>query len=282
MKVKAKGARRVEIGALTALTMAGAAAGMLAAGAAQANSGWPAPDGLVWLADSSSESGEGGEGGEGGESGHTAAAGTSVGFLTNLALIEGHLRAGVALYKAGHADHATSHMKHPQDEIYTDLLPQLQAVGAEDFAAELQALSDAVAAGSAEEAVDAALAAVLKEIDEAREHSHAAEADEALAIAALVHQAGEEYGVGVVDGALADAHEYQDAWGFVQVARALADHMAGEDDEKEKAFGQAAQAALAALDPAFPGVMPDGVIAGDAGLVLSAAATIELAAYGLR
>jgi len=173
-------------------------------------------------------------------------------------------------------------MKHPEDEIYEDLKGHLDEFGAEDFAAELKALADAVEAGKPIEEVEAALADVLHEIEEAREHSGASEAQEAAAILALMRNAAEEYDEGIKDGAVAELHEYQDAWGFLQTARALAEHMAGEDDAAEKAFGEKALAAIDETSAGFPSIAPEGAVDGDAGLILAAAAKVELAAYKLK
>ncbi|MCU9848449.1 hypothetical protein OEZ60_10550 [Defluviimonas sp. WL0024] len=53
----------------------------------------------LWLAQS-----------QGGESGHADETGMAVEILTDLGLVEGHLRADVALYQAGFADQAARHM----------------------------------------------------------------------------------------------------------------------------------------------------------------------------
>ncbi|MDI3338726.1 hypothetical protein QKW60_20125 [Defluviimonas aestuarii] len=275
--------RKVEPRRWSALTMAGAAFGIAIAGQTQA----AGPGGFdmqgtekLWLAQS--ESGEAGEGGEGGEAGHAEDIDAAVEFLTDLGLIEGHLRAGIALYQAGLADQAITHMKHPQSEIYTELEVHLDQFGAPGFADELIALASAVEGGATVGDAETAFAAVLTKIEEARDHAHAGEAGEAASILGLVRVAAEEYHIGIVDGAVSNLHEYQDAWGFVQVARSVAEHMAGEDDAAEKAFGEKTLAALSELDIALPGVSPEGKPLGDAGMLLGAAAKIELAAYALK
>lgn len=262
----------------TALSLAGAAIGLAVAGPAAADAPSQGPERL-WLVQST----EAGEGGEAGEAGAAAASGDAVvEFLTDLGLIEGHLRAGVALYRAGRTDEAATHMKHPQDEIYDALSHHLAAFGAEGFAEELTALSAAVEGGQPAGTVEAALAAVLTEIAEARAHAQASEAAEARAVVALLRTAAEEYGVGVKEGKVVELHEYQDAWGFVEVARAQAEHMAGEADEAEKAFGQATLAAIDEARMALPDVSPEGRTLGDAATLSVAAATAELAAYKLK
>ncbi|MGB3315798.1 MAG: hypothetical protein WBB85_15430 [Albidovulum sp.] len=273
-------ARKVDPKRWTSLTMAGAAVAVALTGPAHAagNGSFDAqgPEKL-WLAQA-----EGGEGGEGGEAGHAEDMDAAVELLTDLGLIEGHLRAGITLYQAGLADQAITHMKHPQHEIYTELEAHLDQFGAPGFADELTALASAVESGAPVGDAEAAFSAVLIKIEEARDHAHAGEAGEAASVLGLVRIAAEEYHIGIVDGAVSNLHEYQDAWGFVQVARAVAEHMADEDDEAENAFGEKALAALAETDAALPGVSPEGKPLGDAGMLLAAAAKIELAAYALK
>lgn len=259
--------RRIAPRKLATLT-AGAALGLAVAGAAQAagTKGFDAtgPEKL-WLAVN-----------QGGESG------MAVEMLTDLGLVEGHLRAGVALYQAGLADQAVGHMKHPQDEIYADLAAHLEDAGIAGFAEELTALAATVEERADAGDVEAAFAAVMTKVEEARGAADAGAAGEAQAMLALVRTAADEYGEGVADGAVKELHEYQDAWGFVQVARTMAEHMAAESAAGEKAFGAKALSALDEIAPALPGVSPEGRSLGDAGMVLAAAAKIELAAYGLK
>jgi hypothetical protein len=268
--------RRVAPRAWVTLTLSGAALGLTVTGGVAGDVHGPAaaPE-TLWLAQATTEGGEGGEAG-------AIAGDDSVALLTGLGLIEGHLRAGVALYEAGLAEQATSHMKHPQDELYVGLLPLLTKAGAEDFSAELTELSAAVNSGADLARVKEIFAEVQKEIGEGREHAGGGEAAEAAAIVRMLTTAADEYALGVKDGKVLELHEYQDAWGFVEVARALLTHMAGEDDAAEKAFGEKALAALAEADAALPGVSPEGKTLGEASAIYAAAATIELAAYKLK
>jgi hypothetical protein len=59
-------------------------------------------------------------------------------YLAELACIDGHMRAAVALYQQGLADAAKIHMIHPSNELYLNLQPKLQARKAAGFAEQLQ------------------------------------------------------------------------------------------------------------------------------------------------
>jgi hypothetical protein len=216
---------------------------------------------------------EGGEGGEGGEGAAIAEADGAVALLTALGLMEGHLRAGSALYQAGHSDMALTHKKHPSEEIYTDLEPMLEAVGAPEFEDELAAMADAVSAGASPEIVAAAEAQVLASIETARQAAGATPAELAESIETLVRTAAEEYGIGIVDGQVSNLHEYQDAWGFMQVARSQTEVLAAAAPE----VAQAITEALAPTEALFPELVPAGGVDGNASVLQGAAARVEIA-----
>ena len=94
----------------------------------------------------------------------------------------------------------------------------------------------------------------------------------------LVRIAAEEYDIGVVDGEIANLHEYQDAWGFVQVARDELRQVAEGDDPKAAAAAEEMLAELEAAGPLFPAIVPEGPMTADSSLLWGAAARMELAA----
>lgn len=264
----------------TTLTLAGTALG-LAFGTADAGAGAQPfhvkQPGGIWLA-----AGEGGEGGEGGEAGAALIDDEAVMILVALGQVEGHLRAGVALYEAGDTAGAASHMKHPKDEIYEYIAGEIAEHGGEAFADQLSALSAAVEGGADTESVRAAFAAVLKEIDENREHFTAGPADTAKAIEGLLRVAADEYGEGVKAGTIAELHEYQDAWGFVATARIWAAELGESTEQAVQAVGTKSVAAIDGLAAFLPEVSPQAALPADDGALLAVAAQVELAAYALR
>ncbi|QIQ86960.1 hypothetical protein [Erythrobacter sp.] len=165
------------------------------------------------------ESGEG-EGGEGGESG------SGIGALPvpqRLAFMSGHVAAGIALYRAGEAEAAAPHLMHPVSEGYEAERAGLDRLGFEPdtFRSVSTALEQGKPAGEVEPQLEAAednLAAMRE----------AAGGDPAEVIRFLMEVTSEEYAAALSNGKVSDAAEYQDAWGFVTVARALADDLEGE------------------------------------------------------
>ena len=260
----------------TSLALAGTAIGFVAAPlqAQDFNAQTGGPD-RIWLAQA-----EGGEGGEGGEAGAVAEKENDAAYVAALGFVEGHLRVGVALYEADLPDMAITHMKHPQDEIYTALAPQLAERGAEAFDTQLTALALAVEGGASVEDVQAAFAAVLHEVEEASTATTEKAQLEALVI--MTRTAAEEFSIGVVDGAIANLHEYQDAFGFLQTVRTRAATLAMSSDASVAAAAAKVTAAVDATDAAFAGLDPQGAVPGTADILFGAAAQMEFAVLSVK
>mgnify|MGYP006283698193 CR=1 FL=1 len=226
--------------------------------------------------------GEGGEG-EGEGEGRAAAdpATDDAAYLAALGLVEGHLMAGLALYEEGAREAAATHMKHPEDEIYASLAPALEARGAPGFANALGALAGAVESGAPVGEVRAAHERVSEALAAARAPVEATPAARFGAVVRLARTAAEEYGIGVVDGKLENAHEYQDAWGFLQVAKGIAGELAGSQDDRVAGVAEDVTSHLDSMLAAFPGVVPPETLATDASKLHGEAARIELAALRL-
>lgn len=234
------------------------------------------PTPTVWLAQA--------EGGEGGESGHVmdhSIEADDAGYLAAIGLIEGHLTSGLALYRAGENDLAITHMKHPKDEIYTSLAPMIEAHGVAGFEQPLTALATAVEAGAPLEDVEALFADLMKATAIAADIG-ATDRAKLDAFVILARTAANEYAVGVVDGKVADLHEYQDAWGFLQIVTARATALA---DDHEEAVAKAANATLEAVaetDAAFGGITATEAMTAGPDALFGAAARIELAALSVK
>lgn len=231
------------------------------------------PTTKVQLADS-----QGGEGGEGGEAGATLS-NDDAAYLTQLALIRGHLSVGMDLYRQGAQEAAVSHMKHPEDEIYQGLEPALAARGVKGFEEELEAMADLAKADAPVGEVEAAHQDLLHAIDHAAQG--AAEAGAATTfkvIVGLIRTAAEEYEAVVKDGKVVNAYEYQDALGFVRVADELAAEL---DPAGRPEVGDAlavVKTQLETIGPAWPSVVPPDQVATDPSLIYGATARVEIAA----
>lgn len=202
-----------------------------------------------------------------------------VAFLTQLLLTKGHLRVGVELYRQGAFEMADRHMKHPHDELYAELEPAFAARGLTGFADELTALADGVEGRQSVDRVDAAYVTVVAAIDRltgtGAEPSREAR-DVAQVIANLIRTAADEYAVGVQDNRVVEPQEYQDAWGFTQVAIEQAGGLA----KRGGPVGDVAadiETRIESLAPAWPSIVPPDTISSGASRLSDAAAAIEAA-----
>ena len=209
------------------------------------------------------------------------AAADNIAYLTNLALVRGHLNVGVDLYGRGAVEAAATHMKHPGDELYASLVPALRARGAPGFAEELERLALLVEAGAPADRVMAAHRVLEKAIADHEGAVAATLSHRLQVVVALVRTAAEEYEIGVVDGEVVNAHEYQDALGFVRIARALVDGLGEEERARAGAAVATIRAQLDGIESAWPDVVPPARVDGQSDDIYVAAARIEIVARTL-
>lgn len=218
-------------------------------------------------------------GGEGEGEGASAADPVTddVEYLHRLGQARGHLKAFMELHRQGAHDMAMTHAKHPESELYADLQPAFAARGKPGFAAELETLAETVASGGN---LQAAYSNVTKGIVE-NEPDDADLATRLMSVATLARTAGFEFGIGVADnGTVVNAHEYQDAYGFLKVAREILAGLAPSNATQERAV-ELADAQLKAALGEF-GSLTATQVDGDASVIHGAAARIEIEANMLR
>lgn len=174
------------------------------------------------------EAGEGGEvgeagEGEGGEAGHSMEA---MPVEHRAAFMWGHVKAGIKLYRDGYADQASIHLLHPVSETHESERAGLDELGFD--AAPFERVSAALAAGTDTSEVDADLAeadSIMRLVND----SAAGDPDDVIAF--LLDTTLDEYKVGVNDSVVTDPGEYQDAWGFVQVALEMSEQFGRDTPE---------------------------------------------------
>ncbi|MEM8767510.1 MAG: hypothetical protein AAGE43_08715, partial [Pseudomonadota bacterium] len=228
--------------------------------------------------------GEGGEGeGEGAATEGADLATDDAAYLTQLGLIRGHLAVGYALYQQELPELAETHMKHPQAEIYTTIEPAFTARGCDGFGAGLTELTAAVTERMSQGDVTTAYEGLIEGIGRCE---GVAATDDPVVIAGviegLLRTAGVEYQIGVIDGAIDNLHEYQDAWGFTQVAGDLARSSAFAADPTATAVAAQLQTLIDGLEPLWPSLNPEGAVEGEAAQLFGAAAQVEITALPLQ
>jgi len=97
-----------------------------------------------------------------------------------------------------------------------------------------------------------------------------------------VRKAAEDYAKGVSDGRVTEAHEYQDALGFVRSARSILRSLSAAEKAKHQAVLAEISGDLDSLAVAWPSVVPPGRVDADASLLYGTAARIEIASLKLH
>lgn len=200
-------------------------------------------------------------------------------YLYRLGLMRGHLLVGNALFETGEQAAAGTHSKHPTDELYEPMETEFAARGTAGFAAELEAHAQAVAAGDEGVVADRyaeLVAAIGKNEDVVQVSSELA----ANVIVRLVREAGREYAIGIVDGKPANAHEYQDAYGFTQVAGLWAQRAAVDHPGHESVFDRIRDM-IDGVSDMWPALVPPAEVSHEASRLYGAAADIEIIALDL-
>ena len=201
-------------------------------------------------------------------------------YLYRLGLMRGHLLVGNALFELGEPEAAGTHSKHPTDELYAPMEMEFAARGTDGFAAELEAHAEAVAGGD-EDAVQTHYAALVAAI---AANENVVEVSPELAaevIALLLREAGAEYAIGIVDGAPANAHEYQDAYGFTQVARLWAQRAAADYPGHASVFDRIGET-IDAVSDMWPALIPPAEVPHKAPRLYGTSAEVEIIALDLR
>ena len=200
--------------------------GLVACGGPGSDAASPDAPVATVTAPPASSAGEGGEGG--GESGAMAghADMQTLPVDKRIAFMSGHVAAGLALYRAGAPDQAARHLLHPVSETHAAERAGIDALG---FDGPLFVkLSEDLAAGKSAEEVEPELAAADANIKLLQENANG---DPIGQIDFLMDTCIDEYKIGVVNGVIDNAGEYQDAYGFSVVARDIAKRLGTPESE---------------------------------------------------
>lgn len=205
-------------------------------------------------------------------------------YLTQLGLIRGHLHVGYSLYDSDLPDLAATHMKHPREEIYRHLQPAFGARGCGGFADGLMALTTAVVDRAEKSAVADTYENLMADIRACEEKAMLSDPNIAVRVVQkLLRTASHEYLIGVIDGEIDNLHEYQDAWGFVQIAKDYAGLPALAGSAEAIAAAGRIQDLLDSLDGLWPSLAPEGGIDGNPRQRLRAAENdMEITVLGLQ
>ena len=198
-------------------------------------------------------------------------------YLTNLNLIKGHLWVGVELYKANHIENGQHHMKHPESELYGDIIPTFEAKGTDGFSTELEKLALSVDNEEPLNIINDNYQNLFDAIDKnaqfVSEESKTVD-QTIILVQSLLETAAEEYAIGIVDGDVKNKYEYQDALGFTMIAKDILKKMQ-VDDTTDKEKISKTLSLIDSLAILWPDLVPTKKVDGDAQAILDAVTQIK-------
>ena len=199
-------------------------------------------------------------------------------YLTQIALMRGHLYVGIELYKNGYIDNAKRHMKHPKSELYSDIIPTFKAKNSKGFTVELENLATAVEG----EKDFIFISSKYKNLSDAItvnenyiEDSSKSLTKRIILVRSLLKIAADEYAVGIVNGEVKNKFEYQDALGFTIVAENILKNTTTQSKDEEIKKNKVLKI-IENLFDLWPSLVPTGIVDGDAKIILDAVAKINL------
>jgi hypothetical protein len=202
-------------------------------------------------------------------------------FLKNLTLVEGHLTAGKDVYQSGDKEAAKTHMKHPGDELYAKLASGFKEFNAPRFDASLKRMALAVEQGKSTEDVNKAYETVVADIERARGKARPTLKERLLVASKVTRDAGNEFAEGVKDAKVMNAHEYQDAYGYLKAAARLVDTARPANAAQTDTVANVNQL-LKKITDTWPDLSGKEVAKTNASEIYSTASQVELAASSLK
>jgi hypothetical protein len=181
-------------------------------------------------------------------------------YMTNMALMKGHLLVAKELLDLNEPKQAEPHIGHPVEEIYSDVESQLKEKNVKEFKSTLDNLHDLVKSkpkdarvatsfASSMEAVDKAIGAVPQEKRNQPEFVLAA-------IDGVLDTAKEEYEAGIANGKIVEDIEYQDSRGFVIYAQEMYKGIAAQMQTAHPEQNKVITSSMSELAKAWPSVIP--------------------------
>jgi hypothetical protein len=184
-----------------------------------------------------------------------------------LAEMRGHHRVALELVRAGDRATAAAHAGHPIEEVFGAVEGEIRehdAAAADGLRRALEGVTAAVSTGRAGADVEAAVQVAAEAVRRA-ERAVVGDLADAVSyrgsvVAALLGAAAHEYEEAVEGTAVREAIEYQDAYGFVQVARELYETIEGDVRAADAADAREVEEAFETLARALPGVRPPATV----------------------
>ena len=144
-----------------------------------------------------------------------------------IAFMSGHVEVGLVLYRAGKPDQASKHLLHPVSEMHQAERAGIDALGFEPNV--FKSVSIALEEGRPASEIEPMLKKAEENIMYIQKN---AGGDVSDIIKFLMETVNEEYAIGVKDGKIVEAGEYQDAYGFSSVALKMSKRYTGDNSQQ--------------------------------------------------
>lgn len=183
-------------------------------------------------------------------------------FGTVLWQARGHHLVSLELYRAGDAEGALAHAAHAVDEVFPSVEGEIadhDPGAADDLRAALADGQEAVARDASEDELEAAYDEALEALRRAEAAVVADPSSPAYlgsVVAGLTATAAHEYEEAVAGGALGALEEYQDAYGFLSVAKDLFAEIGPSIEAEVPEEAEEIEEAFETLGAALPSVGP--------------------------
>ena len=168
-------------------------------------------------------------------------------------------------------------MKHPESELYGDIIPTFEAKGTDGFSAELEKLALSVENEEPLNVIKDNYQNLFDAIDKnaqfVSEESKTVD-QTIILVQSLLETAAEEYAIGIVDGDVKNKYEYQDALGFTMIAKDILKKMQ-VDDTTDKEKISKTLSLIDSLAILWPDLVPTKKVDGDAKAILDAVTQIK-------
>jgi len=223
---------------------------------------------------------EGGEG-EGGVNMAAAAEDPAV-YLSALAVVEAHIRAGIDALDAGERKAAAEMFAHPVSEILFDLEPVLRQQGVPAFEQKLIEASHGVFSGESDETLRGRANDIVAALRQAGERAPRGEESDAAIKAYVIADEIDRAIAQYLSARNTDAYEpYLDGYGFYKTAEALLSDNAGMLAASAPDFSRQAAMVLATLGEAYPSARRPAALDADTSKLAVLNSELQLELSGL-
>jgi hypothetical protein len=198
------------------------------------------------------------------------------GYIAELGVFDAEIQNALALYQSSHLEAAKVHLSHADVIIYKRLLHRVLARRAVGFSGELSAFVKGMNAGESYKSLKLKDDKLRLAISASRGKGDLISVVPMLtAVNLLMHKSADYFNSGVAEGAVVDAGQYQDSWGFMKAAKAILADISKKDRANYSGAFAEIDDALADLNKLWPSLTANETKSEGPQMLSAAAAKVE-------